>query len=122
MPEQYLPARIRSDDVQGLLQRVTVHPDEGFSRRFPAEMPCRIQLTLRNGRVLTTERADYPGFITHGQTWEGAREKFQRLSEPYTTPALRERIAATVFELERGRVAELTDLLGSVEFALAGAG
>jgi 2-methylcitrate dehydratase len=122
MPEQYLPARIRSDDVQALLQRVTVHPDEGFSRRFPAEMPCRIQLTLRNGRVLTAELADYPGFITRGRTWEAAREKFQRLSEPYTTPPLRDRIATTVSELERFRVAELTDLLGSVGLAMASAG
>jgi 2-methylcitrate dehydratase len=121
-PEQYLPARIRSDDVQALLQRVTVHPNEGFSRRFPAEMPCRIQLTLRDGRVLTAELADYPGFITRGRTWEAAREKFQRLSEPYTTPALRDGIATTVSELERFRVAELTDLLGSVGLSMASAG
>jgi 2-methylcitrate dehydratase len=85
-------------------------------------MPCRIQLTLRDGRVLTAELADYPGFITRGRTWEAAREKFQRLSEPYTTPALRDRIATTVSELERFRVAELTDLLGSVGLPMASAG
>ncbi|HEY9507631.1 MAG TPA: MmgE/PrpD family protein [Gemmatimonadales bacterium] len=113
MPEQYLPARICRDDVQALLQRVTVHPHEGFSRRFPAEMPCRVELTLRGGRVLTAELADYPGFITRGRTWEAAREKFERLSEPYTTSALRDRIAGTVSELERFPVSELTDLLGS---------
>jgi 2-methylcitrate dehydratase len=85
-------------------------------------MPCRIQLTLRDGRVLTAEVADYPGFITRGRTWEAAREKFQRLSEPYTTPALRDRIATTVSELERFRVAELTDLLARVGLPMASVG
>jgi 2-methylcitrate dehydratase len=121
MPEQYRPARIRGDDVQALLRRVTVTPHEGFSRRFPAEMPCRVQLTLRDGRVLTAERADYPGFTTRGRTWEAAQEKFERLSEPYTTPALRDRIAATVSELERYRLADLTDLLGGVGLPTASA-
>ncbi|MEO7987675.1 MAG: MmgE/PrpD family protein [Gemmatimonadales bacterium] len=113
-PEQYLPARIRRDDVQRLLQRVVVRPDEGFSRRFPAEMPCRVRVRLRDGRVLIAERADYPGFLTRGRTWEAAREKFERLCAPYTTPALRDHIAATVAELERCRVAELTSVLGAV--------
>jgi 2-methylcitrate dehydratase len=72
--------------------------------------------------VLTTELADYPGFTTRGRTWEAAREKFERLSEPYTTPALRDRIAATVSELERFGVTELTDLLGSVGLAMTSAG
>ena len=114
MPEQYRPARIRSDDVQALLRRVTVHPDEGFSRRFPAEMPCRVRVTLRDGRVLTAELADYPGFLTRGRTWEAARAKFERLAALSTTPALRDRIAATVVELERFQVSELTNLLTAV--------
>src|SRR5207249_4491286 len=35
MPAQYRPTRIRSDDVQALLLRVAVRPDDAFSRRFP---------------------------------------------------------------------------------------
>jgi 2-methylcitrate dehydratase len=81
-----------------------------------------VDLTLRDGRALTAELADCPGFTTRGRTWEATREKFQRLSEPYTTPALRDRIAATVSGLERFRVAELTDLLGSVGAPMASAG
>jgi len=114
MPAQYRPARIRSDDVQALLLRVTVRPDDAFSRRFPAEMPCRVRLSLRDGRVLTSELADYPGFLTRGRTWEAAREKLERLAEAYTTLSLRDRIAATVAELERVRVPELTSMLTAV--------
>jgi len=114
MPEQYELARIRSADVQALLRRVTVRPDEEFSRRFPAEMPCRVRVTLRDGRALTTELADYPGFLTRGRTWEAARAKFERLTAPYTTPAQRDRIAAMVADLERSPVTELTNLLAAV--------
>lgn len=113
MPEQYRPERICRDDVQALLRRVAVHPDKALSERFPAEMPCRVRVTMRDGRVLRAELADYPGFRTRGRTWEHAREKFERLCGPYTTPVLRDRIAATVAELERFAARELTSLLAS---------
>jgi hypothetical protein len=77
-------------------------------------MPCRVRLSLRDGRVLTSELADYPGFLTRGRTWEAAREKLERLAEAYTTLSLRDRIATTVAELERVRVPELTSMLTAV--------
>ena len=119
MPEQYRAVRIRGDDVQALLRRVTVRSDEGFSQRFPAAMPCRVRVILRNGRAFTAELADYPGFLTRGRTWDAAREKFERLAAPYTTPVLRDRIAGTVAELERLPVAELTTLLAAIPFSRA---
>lgn len=114
MPQQYRRARIGRADVQALLRRVTVRPDEGFSRRFPGEMACRVQVTLRGGRVVTAELADYPGFRTRGRTWQAARQKFDRLAEPYTTAALRDQIAVTVAELEHRPVAALTKRLAAV--------
>ena len=113
MPEQFRPDRIRGTDVQELLRRVTVRPDEAFSRRFPSEMHCRVRITLRDGRVVAAEQADYPGFVTRGRTWEAAQAKFADLAAPYSTPALRERIQATVSDLERVPVTALTHLLAS---------
>src|SRR5437660_61893 len=46
-PAQYMPERIVREDVQSLLRRVTIQPDEALSKRFPAEMPCSIQITLK---------------------------------------------------------------------------
>ena len=115
MPEQHRIERIRRDDVQSLLRRVTVRSDAGLSRRFPAEMPCRVRVTLRGGRQLAAELADYPGFISRDQTWEVARAKFERLAAPYTTPRLREQLMSMVAdELERVSVTDLTKLLGAV--------
>ena len=120
-PEQYLPARMLADDVQALLRRVTVRPDAGFSRRFPDEMPCRVRVTLRDGRVLAAEAADYPGFVTRGRTWAFVREKFERLAAAHNTVDLRDRITAAVAGLDRLRVTELTSLLGAVQLPRAAA-
>lgn len=114
LPEQYAPQRIRRDDVQALLLRVRVRSDAELSRRFPSELPCRITITLQDGRVLTSELADYPGFLTRGRTWEAARQKFELLATPYASASLRDRIAATVAELERFPVSHLTSLLAAV--------
>src|SRR5437868_8818632 len=38
-PAQYKPERIAREDVQTLLRKVTVQPDENMSKRFPEEMP-----------------------------------------------------------------------------------
>lgn len=114
MPEQYRPVRIRAADVQSLLQWVAIRPDEGFSRRFPAEMPCRVAIALRDGRVLTAEATDFPGFVTRGRTWEATQAKFNRLAEPFTTPALRARLLTTVADLDQMPVTALTLLLRSV--------
>jgi 2-methylcitrate dehydratase len=119
MPEQYRATRIHSEDVQALLRRVTVRPDVDFSRRFPAEMPCRVRLTLHDGDILIKELADYPGFLTRGRTWEAVREKFDRLASPYTTPSLRNRIAAAVADLEESPVIALTRLLTVVRLPRA---
>ena len=121
MPEQYLSSRIRSDDVQTLLRRVSVRPDERFSRRFPAEMPCRVRVILRDGRRFTKELADYPGFLTRGRTWEAARGKFERLAAPYTTAALRDQIAVTIADLNQLQVADLTRLFAAVRLTHAAA-
>ncbi|MGH7530333.1 MAG: MmgE/PrpD family protein [Gemmatimonadales bacterium] len=121
MPEQYRLTRIRRSDVQALLRRVVVRSDDAFSRRFPAEMPCRVRVILRDDRVLTAELADYPGFLTRGRTWEAAREKLERLGAPHTTRSLRDQIATTVAELERVPVTQLTSLFAAVRLPGAAA-
>jgi 2-methylcitrate dehydratase len=110
-PEQYRPDRLQRGDVQALLQKVAVRPDDDFSRRFPEEMPCRILLTLRGGRKVVREKRDYEGFRSHPMSWENAVEKFERLSEPYADRELRREIAEATANLEAIRVADLTGLL-----------
>jgi len=113
-PAQYVPERIAREDVQTLLHKVTIQPDEVFSKRFPAEMPCRIQITLKDGRTLAIEKQDYEGFYTHPMSWEQAVAKFERLAAPFTAAEQLASIVETVAHLETKDVAQLTGLLRAV--------
>jgi 2-methylcitrate dehydratase len=114
MPEQYRPVRIQSQDVQALLRKVTVKPSSDYSRRFPDEMPCRITLTLRDGRRMAKEKHDYEGFRTRPMSWERAVEKFEKLAAPYAERSLCREIISAVSNLEAIQVSDLTKLLAGV--------
>ncbi len=111
MPEQYLPERIHRADVQALLQKVTIRPSDDLSQRFPQQMPCRIRVTLSDGRQLFKEKTDYEGFVTRPMSWSTVREKFDRLSRAHLDDHLRDEIAAAVASLETIQVSDLTHLL-----------
>jgi len=121
MPEQYEPERIMRQDVQGLLHKVSVHAVDAFSNRFPKEMPCRLIVTLRDGRVLSKELSEYPGFVTQPMTWEAAREKFQRLAAPFTSASTQRSVVDGVRNLESIQVRDLTGLLHKIQ-TVRGAG
>ncbi len=110
-PAQYVPERIVRADVQNLLRRVSIQPDEAFSKRFPAEMPCHIQITLKDGRTLETEKNDFEGFFARPMSWKSVVAKFDRLAIPYTDTEQRAAIVETVAHLETKKVEQLTELL-----------
>jgi 2-methylcitrate dehydratase len=114
MPEQYLAERIACQDVQTLLRKVIVRPLDGFSRRFPAEMPSRIQITLNDGRVLTKEKRDYEGFLTRSMGWNTVTKKFEQLSQTRISRQLQREIEDAVANLENIQVSELMSLLGKI--------
>jgi 2-methylcitrate dehydratase len=111
-PAQYLPERIGREDVQHLLQKVIIRPDEALSARFPAEMPCRIQIRLKDGHVFSNEKRDYEGFFTRPLTWEQAVAKFERLALPFTEATQRAAIIETVAHLEEHDATHLADMVG----------
>jgi 2-methylcitrate dehydratase len=113
-PEQYLPERIQDHDVQNLLRKVSVRPEPAYSARFPDEMPCRITVTLKDGRVLSKEKRDYEGFHTRPMEWDGAVRKFQRLSQGHADASLQREIVDLVAELEAVPIDRLTRPLANV--------
>jgi 2-methylcitrate dehydratase len=117
LPAQYRPERIQREDVQTLLREVTVRRSDEYSRRFPDEMPCRVAVTLRDGRRLVVEKRDFEGFPTRPMPWGRVVDKFEGLAAPYTTRQLRARIVETVEGLDKVPVTELTGLLARVRMA-----
>src|SRR5262249_41411119 len=112
MPEQYRSERIERPDVQSLLRKIRALPSADYSRRFPDEMPCRVTVTLNDGRILTKEKRDYEGFRNRPMSWETVTRKFERLSAPYIDHKLRREIIDAVANLEGIQAPDLTRLLG----------
>jgi 2-methylcitrate dehydratase len=115
MPEQYEQERIRRADVQALLGKVSVQLSASFSERFPNEMPCRIKITLKDGRVLEQETKDYAGFFTRPMSWEMAIQKFNEIATADASTAQRTAIADAVANLERISVRELMQRLSTLD-------
>jgi 2-methylcitrate dehydratase len=115
LPEQYLPERIASDDVQDLLRRVEVRPEDSLSERFPERHSARIRIHLRDGQVLERQQHDYEGFTTRPMTWDTVAAKFDRLAEGRADQQRLQRIKDAVADLERLEVEELTALLSPLD-------
>src|SRR5262249_35431873 len=98
-----------------LLRKVSVRPLAAFSHRFPDEMPCRITVSLADGRRLVKEKQDYEGFHSRPMPWDDAVRKFERLSEAGCDAALRRDIIGAVAHLQTISVADLTRLLARVQ-------
>src|SRR5699024_9255151 len=111
---QYEPERIVAEDVQTLMHKVTITPDESFSDRFPEEMPARLTVTLTDGTSLGSEHNAYEGFHTVPVTWPVAEEKFNRLTAPFAPENLRRRLIEIVQNLQDEQVSTLTDVLAQV--------
>ncbi|MGA2879919.1 MAG: MmgE/PrpD family protein [Bryobacteraceae bacterium] len=114
MPAQYESGRILREDVQNLLRRVSVTANPAYSQRFPDEMPCQVRVTLSDGRTLTKEGRDYPGFVSQPMSWELATQKFKRLAAPYATDAEGKAITNAVADMDNTRVRDLMRLFSSV--------
>jgi 2-methylcitrate dehydratase len=123
-PQQFNPKRIVRADVQDLMKKVKVHPPvrlekprklvekiDPYSRNYPDLMPCRIEVTLKNGRILWVEKTDYWGFKTKPWGWKEVIIKFNGLAHK-TSAARREKIIQTVRKLEKTSAKELMNLLG----------
>jgi 2-methylcitrate dehydratase len=114
MPAQYELARIQRGDVQELLRRVSVTANPAYSQRFPEELPCRIEVVLRNREALIKESRDYPGFVSQPMSWDMARSKFDLLTTPYSKKSESKAIADAVSDFENTRIRDFMQLLARV--------
>jgi 2-methylcitrate dehydratase len=113
-PAQLEPRRIAMPDVQRLLRTVTVRPDDGFTARYPDEVPSRVTVRLKDGQSYSHEVHDYPGFATRPFTWDEIVAKFDKLVAGRIDASLATDIKAAVRSLEDVQVTDLMKLLGHV--------
>ena len=113
-PEQYAPERIAARDVQELLRRVVITPDQALSERFPQRMPAVLEVELNDGTVLRAARDDYHGFHTNPFDWTTARQKFDHVTRAFLTKTAADKMAEIIAHLDELPVSDLTASLASV--------
>jgi len=115
MPAQFEPDRITRADVQQLLKKVSVRPDQEFTDQYPAKMPAKIIVRVQDGKVIEHEVQDFPGLASRLFTWEESVEKFDRLAVGHADEGTCREIKDAVHSLENIQVADLMALLGRVK-------
>lgn len=113
-PDQLRTERIQRADVQELLRRISVRPDQEFTNRYPEATPARVSITLRDGRRLSREQDDFEGAPGRSFDWDRTARKFDALAAPYADGDVRAAISATVAQLDTVAVSALTELLVKV--------
>lgn len=110
-PPQFTAERINRADVQDLLRKVEVRPNEAFTKRIGGEMPVSLAIEQAGGGTIRGEKTSYRGFHTDPMSWVEVRAKFDRLTEGKVPRTLGDAIAGAVAELEAQPVKALTALL-----------
>ena len=119
MQAQFTPERINLQDVQTLMQKVTVEANEEFTKRYPTEFCAKMTLMLKDGTSVTNEVKDYPGMPCRPFTWEDAVDKFDRMTTGYITSTQQTKIKDIVRTLETRQVRELMDVLNTLPYQKA---
>lgn len=114
MPAQYKPERILREDVQTLLRKVKVRPNDTYSRLFPDQHACKVTVVLKDGQTFSREKKYYEGFHTNPMSWDNVVRKFELLSTQYMDANLRKNIVDAVIHLEDITVSELMELLAVI--------
>ena len=115
MPAQFTPERIQRADVQTLLKRVSVRPNQEYTEVYPRQMPAKITVRLQDGMTYEHEVQDYLGMPSHPFTWEDEVEKFDRLVAGRVDATLSQEIKEAVRTLESIQVKDLMELLSRVQ-------
>jgi 2-methylcitrate dehydratase len=115
MPAQFEPDRIARADVQQLLKKVSVRPDNEYTDQYPAKMPAKIAVRLQDGTMIEHEVQDYPGLASDPFTWQDAVDKFDRLAAGRVEETLSGEIKDAVRSLDNIQIADLMQLLVRVK-------
>jgi 2-methylcitrate dehydratase len=77
--EIFSEARIRDPRVHALADKVSVKEDPDFTKRFPAELPCRIDVRTRSGELKSASASFHRGHPRNPMTDDEVGSKFKAL-------------------------------------------
>ncbi|MFO0926321.1 MAG: MmgE/PrpD family protein [Gemmataceae bacterium] len=110
---QFAPERFTAADVVALTSKVRVHRDAELTRRYPAGIPNRVVVTLRDGSRHVREVEHPCGHAGNPMSDAEVEAKFRRLVEPRLGSAKADALLGACRTLETlPHAAELVQLVG----------
>lgn len=79
-PRSFSDEYIKDPAIQALIDRISIEEDSGFTKRFPKEYNCHMEVTTRSGRRLTTAVAHPKGFPGNAFSNTEVEDKFRSLA------------------------------------------
>ena len=107
--QSFTSARMRDPRLNALIERTTMRENPGFTRAHPAEWPCRIELTLREGKRKTAEARYFKGHAKRPLSDKEIERKFRALAEPLLGRSGADAVLATAWRLDK--LADIGELL-----------
>lgn len=74
----YTPQALHDPRLRALLAKLTVEEDPLLTRMYPKKVPTRVTVTMDDGRVLSEQVDDLPGFGGRPMTRDDVEAKFRR--------------------------------------------
>jgi len=97
----YTKEALHDPRLLGLLGKLTVEEDAALTRMYPQKIPTRVTVTLDDGRVLTEQVDDLPGFGGRPATRADIEAKFRRVVAPVWPDAQIGAFLAFAWNLDR---------------------
>jgi 2-methylcitrate dehydratase len=110
--DSYLPEKLREPRVRAFMQKITVKEDPALTALMPKAVPNRITATLADGRVITRQVDDLPGFVGRPMGRADVERKFRGNVGKYWPEAQTRAVLDALWQLERQD--DLGQLLGKL--------
>ena len=107
-------ARIRDKRITSLIDRTTIRENPAFTRAYPAEWPCRIEIGVRGGATTGAETRYFKGHVKNPLTDAEIEAKFRMLAAHALAPAQIDKVLAAAWRLEK--LKDIGELLGLLKF------
>lgn len=96
----FQPERFGDPRTLDLMKKIVITEDAEFNKRYPASLPCRMTITLKNGERKTAELSNPIGYHDRPMSDAQVIEKFRGLAGRKLPPAQLQKIIDRVWTIE----------------------
>lgn len=108
-PREFATESLKDAQILATVPKVKALLEPSFESRFPAEQPCRVVITLKNGEKLTRERAYPKGDPRDPLSTAELKQKFEVLAEGILDESQCEAVYDAVYSIEK--IEDIGDLM-----------